>query len=73
MAQRVARPVEPGCLGVPEPDHAVDGGGRFLLRALGAPEHGRREVLVHAVDEPDVVGGELGLVGGERAVDGAER
>ena len=72
VAQRVTRPVEAGCLGVPEPDHAVDGAGGLLLRPLRAPQHGRREVLVHPVDEPDVVGAELGLVRRERGVDGAE-
>ena len=56
VAQRVARPVEPGGLAVPESDHAVDGARRVALALLGPPDDGRGEVLVDAVDVAHVVG-----------------
>ena len=55
VAQRVARPVDAGPFSVPDAEDAIDHCAGKARQVLGAPDRGRRKVLVEAGAEDDVV------------------
>src|SRR6185295_2385416 len=55
MAEHVAAAVDAGALAVPDADHAIILGAGRQVELLRAPDRGRRQVLVHAGLELDVV------------------
>ena len=55
VLQHVHRAVDAGALAVPDAEHAIDRGAREQGGLLAAPDRGRREVLVEAGLEVDVV------------------
>ena len=54
LADRVARPVETGCLAVPHAEHAVVLAGADHVRDLRAPDRRGAELFVQPGDEPHV-------------------
>ena len=65
VAEDVAATVDAGALAVPDADHAIILGAGREIELLRAPDRGRREILVHAGLEFDVVLFEV-LAGGEQ-------
>ena len=65
VAEDVAAAVDAGALAVPDADHAIIVGAGREIELLRAPDGGRRQVLVHAGLEFDVVLVEV-LAGGEQ-------
>ena len=55
VAEDVAAAVDAGALAVPDADRAIIFGAGRQIELLRAPDRGRREVLVHAGLELDVV------------------
>ncbi len=55
VAEHVAATVDAGALAVPDADHAIMVGAGRQIELLRAPDRGRREILVHAGLELDVV------------------
>ncbi len=55
MLQGIDRAVDAGALAVPDAEHAIDLGARKQPDLLAAPHRGRREILVEAGHEGDVV------------------
>ena len=73
VAEHVAAAVDAGALAVPDADHAVVVGAGREVELLRAPDRGRREVLVHAGLELDVVLFEMFSRGEQLLVVAAER
>ena len=73
VLQRVARAVDAGALAVPHAEHAVVARAGIEMDLLGAPQRGRREVLVDAGLELDVVVLDEALGLPQRLVEAAER
>src|SRR5215471_18047552 len=73
MTEYVAAAVDPGALAVPDADHAVVVRAARKVELLRAPDRGRREILVHAGLEFDVVLFEVLSGGEELLVVAAER
>jgi hypothetical protein len=65
VAEDVAAAVDAGALAVPDADHAIIPGAGREIELLRAPDRGRRQILVHAGLEFDVVLFEM-LAGGEQ-------
>ncbi len=72
VAEHVAGPVNARPLAVPEAEHAVEPALAAQFRLLGAPEGGRRQILVETALELDVVGCEHLLGAQELLVEPAE-
>ena len=73
VAEDVAAAVDARSLAVPEPEHAVEPALAAHLRLLRAPDRGRRELLVEARLEMDVVGLEQVLQPRELQIEAADR
>ncbi len=73
VAEHVAAAVDAGALAVPDADHAIIFGAGREVELLRAPDRGRREVLVHAGLELDVVLLEMFSRGEQLLVVAAER
>ena len=73
VPEHVAAAVDAGALAVPDADHAIILGAGRQIELLRAPDRGRREVLVHAGLELDVVLLEVFSGGEQLLVVAAER
>ena len=73
VLQHVHRAVDARALAVPDAEHAIDRGAREEVGLLAAPHRGRREVLVEAGLEVDVVLFQVALRAPQRVVVHAER
>src|SRR5208283_4902263 len=73
VAERVARAVDARTLAVPEAEHAVEAAFAAQLGLLRPPDRRRRQLLVEAWLEMDVVGGEQAGDLEELQVEAAER
>ena len=73
VAEHVAAAIDAGALAVPDADHAIIFGAGREIELLRAPDRGRREILVHAGLELDVVLLEMLSRGEELLVVAAER
>ena len=73
VAEHVAAAIDAGALAVPDADHAVIFGAGREIELLRAPDRGRREILVHAGLELDVVLLEMLARGEQLLVVAAER
>jgi hypothetical protein len=73
VAEHVAASIDTGALAVPDADHAIIFGAGRQIELLRAPDRCRREVLVHAGLELDVVLLEVFSRGNELLVVAAER
>src|SRR5450631_1153587 len=73
MAERIAGAVHPRPLAVPHAEHAIELAFAAQFGRLRSRERGRREVLVGAGMEPDVVDGKTPPRTHELQVEGAQR
>ena len=73
MAERIAAAVDAGALAVPQAEHPVELAFAAHFRLLRAPDRGRRQLLVEARLEVDVVGLEQLGERDELQVEAAER
>ena len=73
VAEDVAAAIDAGALAVPDADHAVIFGAGREVELLRAPDGGRRQILVHAGLELDVVLLEMFSRGKKLLVIAAER
>ena len=73
MLERVHRAIDAGTLAVPDAEHAIDLGARKHSDLLAAPHRRRRQILVEAGRELDVVFLEEGFRTPQRVIVHAER
>ena len=73
MLERIQRAVDARALAVPDAEHAIDLGAGEHADLLAAPHRGRRQILVEARREFDVVLLEEGFRAPQRVVVHAER
>ena len=73
MLERIQRTVDAGALAVPDAEHAIDLGAGKHADLLAAPHRGRRQILVEAGREFDVVLLEEAFGAPQRVIVHAER